>query len=735
MRLLLLLILAAIVHGAVSVPTLNVPATARATVGVPFVGLIDATDSPSSFAATGLPPGLALGTGSGVISGSPTTAGTYSVSVSATNTAGTGSATISITVDAAGTAQVGNADLYRLSENGACSLQLVATGTPDFMITDLPDGLNPDSNGLISGVPMMSGVSWVTVSADAGTTATTLTMAVRAAQVGAPGFTLLVQPQASAGAPFAFVLTTTATGTPSFSCSNLPGWLTLGSGLISGTPAATDTSVNLKLSASDGSAAADTVIAIPLAIPAAGDAVPLSPALVDATVDAGLGWIATASVAGASFSALDALPTGLSLDPSTGMLTGEPDAAGDYNVRLVADAGTPTAAMTTTMAFRIRAAAAGAPIIDPLVPPSLTVGAPCALSVTTGATTATSYSILPATPFAIDPTGLITGTPVAAGVLSLRITATNASGSCVTTVLARIAAATAGAPLPGGPVVLRASVGSPFSAALLSTPSATGWTALGLPPELAVTSYLGLISGTPVDAAVSNLQATSTSGSGSNVTAMTLRTAVVPGAPAFTTAGPWYVSTGQPVRIALSAPGATSWAATGLPAGLAIDGDGTVSGTPTAAGGADLQVTASRNSKSTTTTMALFVQTPAVGSPVFTGGGLLSGTVGAPFTGSLSATGATLGYSATPLPAGLALDTATGAITGTPTTAGTTAMQVTAQNPSGTAQTVVVIRIASSGGSGTDQPVSGVSGGGCGAGAAGVLALAGLGLGLRRRRR
>jgi type II secretory pathway pseudopilin PulG len=56
----------------------------------------------SDYGATGLPPGLTLkrnGAGAGVISGTPNQAGTYNVSISATNSSGTATATLVITIN------------------------------------------------------------------------------------------------------------------------------------------------------------------------------------------------------------------------------------------------------------------------------------------------------------------------------------------------------------------------------------------------------------------------------------------------------------------------------------------------------------------------------------------------------------------------------------------------------------------------------------------------------------
>src|SRR6266446_4219730 len=79
-------------------PVITSPLTATGQVGVAFSYQITATNSPTSFNATGLPAGLTVNTTSGLISGTPTTAGTYSVTISATNGGGTGNATLTLTI-------------------------------------------------------------------------------------------------------------------------------------------------------------------------------------------------------------------------------------------------------------------------------------------------------------------------------------------------------------------------------------------------------------------------------------------------------------------------------------------------------------------------------------------------------------------------------------------------------------------------------------------------------------
>ena len=72
-------------------PVITSALTASGTVGTVFSGYtITATNSPTSYSASGLPTGLSVNTSTGVISGTPTTANTYTVTLSATNAAGTG---------------------------------------------------------------------------------------------------------------------------------------------------------------------------------------------------------------------------------------------------------------------------------------------------------------------------------------------------------------------------------------------------------------------------------------------------------------------------------------------------------------------------------------------------------------------------------------------------------------------------------------------------------------------
>lgn len=79
-------------------PTITSALTADATVGQTFSYTVTATGNPSTYSANPLPAGLTLA--GATISGTPTTAGNYSVTISATNSSGSGSATLVLSIAA-----------------------------------------------------------------------------------------------------------------------------------------------------------------------------------------------------------------------------------------------------------------------------------------------------------------------------------------------------------------------------------------------------------------------------------------------------------------------------------------------------------------------------------------------------------------------------------------------------------------------------------------------------------
>jgi T5SS/PEP-CTERM-associated repeat protein len=77
-------------------PVINSATTTNAGPGAPFSYQIAATNNPTSFGATNLPPGLTVDNSTGLISGTPVNPGTFIVPINANNAAGSGQADLTL---------------------------------------------------------------------------------------------------------------------------------------------------------------------------------------------------------------------------------------------------------------------------------------------------------------------------------------------------------------------------------------------------------------------------------------------------------------------------------------------------------------------------------------------------------------------------------------------------------------------------------------------------------------
>ncbi len=227
---------------------------------------------------------------------------------------------------------------------------------------------------------------------------------------------------------------------------------------------------------------------------------------------------------------------------------------------------------------------------------------------------------------------------------------------------------TTSSPLPSG------TVGVPYSTTLAATGGTPGYTwalASGALPSGLSLSTNGTISGTPSSSGTSDFTVRVTDSASATTTkplSITVGTGLT-----ITTSSPLPSGTvGVPYNTTLAAAGGTpgyTWTLAGgsLPTGLSLASNGTISGTPSGAATSNFTVRVT-DSVSATTTKALSL---TIGSnlTITTSSPLPNGTVGVPYSTTLSATGGTPSYTWTvadgALPTGLSLSTG-GTISGTP---------------------------------------------------------------------
>jgi serine protease len=276
-------------------------------------------------------------------------------------------------------------------------------------------------------------------------------------------------------------------------------------------------------------------------------------------------------------------------------------------------------------------------------------------------------------------TGAVSGTPTAAGTFEFTVQATDDAAQFDTQELSievRPAPEVTTASLPGG------EVGVPYSQTVSATggapPYAWSLAAGTLPAGLALDPVTGVVSGTPTVPGSSEFTVQVTDDLAQSDTQALSIAVAPPPPPTITTTSLPGGQVGVPYAQTVSATGGTppyGWllSAGTLPAGLALDPvSGAVTGTPTAAGSYAFTVQVTDDfDQSDTQELTIAVSPP----PIVETASLPAANVGVPYGATLLASGGTTPYSwslsAGSLPPGLALAAATGAITGTPTAAGT----------------------------------------------------------------
>ena len=223
----------------IPVPVISSGTNVTALEGEPFSYQITASNYPTSFGASGLPPGLVCDETSGMITGAPTQSGTFTAALTANNAGGAGSALLSIAVGIPPKPVISSPSSATGTNDVGFYYQIVANNYPTgYSASGLPPGVGySGSTGMLSGIPTASGTFPATISAinAGGTDSVALSVTIVEPP---PRITSSYTATGITGTAFNYQIS--ASNSPeSYGATGLPAGLGVdpSTGMISGTPA------------------------------------------------------------------------------------------------------------------------------------------------------------------------------------------------------------------------------------------------------------------------------------------------------------------------------------------------------------------------------------------------------------------------------------------------------------------------------------------------------------------
>lgn len=638
---------------------------------------------------TPAPPAWLLLSSGGVLSGTPpAAAGAANFGVKVTdNGGGSQTQTFSITVNAG--PNITTSSLAQGDAGSPYSQGFAASGgaTPytwSIPPASLPNGITLNSlTGVISGTTSSSGTFSITATVTdnaGGTASVTLPLTMN------PALTITTQPtlpNGTVGVAYSQTLIAAGGAPSSYTWAivggSLPGGLTLNGATISGTPTGSG-AFNFTARVTDGINVSTTKQFF-LTI-ASGLTIATAPTLPSAAVGAAYSQSLTAVGGTAPYTwaiTAGSLPAGLSLNAATGAITGTPTGSGTFNFTVQV---TDKSSAQSSKAFTL-SVVSSLVITTPAALPGGSVSLPYSVTLAaSGGTQPYRWTVLSgALPLglALAPaTGVLSGTPLSAGTFSFTVQVADSASLVATQTFALTIAS--GLAISTPPLLPGASVGVAYSQTLTAVGGTSPYQWLvnagSLPASMALNPSTGVLSGTPTASGTFTFTVLVTDNAGNRATQQF--TLVVGSGLAIITGAvlpPATIQTAysQTLNAAGGRPPYTWTSIAGsLPLGLKLGSDGSLTGTPTAAGTYHftVQVTdktnASVNQQMTlVVAAALTITTPAT---------LPRGTVGVAYSQTFAASGGQTPYiwsvGGGTLPAGVSLDAATGVLAGTPTSGG-----------------------------------------------------------------
>ncbi len=477
--------------------------------------------------------------------------------------------------------------------------------------TGLPGGMALSASGVVSGTPAAHGVYSFIAQADDGIQPVQQTVTLTVYDpVHITTTTLPAGQKGVAYSPFPLAATG-GSGTFSWSSPNLPSGLGVSSsGQVSGTPAVVGNFSNLTVNLVDSLAGQSASGAVSIFIGYPPLLISGSTSLPETALggSVSVGYLANGGNPPYTWSSLG-LPAGLTLNPSTGALTGSPQQPGNYAFTIqVTDSSSTQVSLSATLSVL--------GITTTSLPSSNTTSHyQSAVNVAGGrAPYAFSATGLPAG-LGMSSAGVITGVALAAGSFSVAVQVVDANGVTAFATLALSITAPPQLTVLSG-ALSSGVVGTPYSDSLHAAGGAGGshysWLIIGgnLPDGISLSSAGGL-SGTPLTAATYSFTAQVSDGATTASGGFTITIGAKPLTLSSGSLPNGVVGQDYPLQILPATGGTPPYAFTltggNLPPGLSLS-NGQISGIPTSdsVSAASFTITASDSSVPTKTATGAF---------------------------------------------------------------------------------------------------------------------------------